>query len=223
MREKFNLPEDMYFQKDGEPISIMDIEPDPKILNLAREFDEKQAKKKKIQRKRHFVQVAAMIMVCFVTFSAITLESSDAFRLKIYQIFSIQDEGSAALLSQDEYDLIGDWKDYWYPTYIPEGFVLQAAEKTEFEKVMLFSSDAREECRIREIPMDAAITVDTEHTSIEEVKIGYHNGFLMVTEEYDSLSIYWSTEDRQLCIEMTGKHDKDTLLKIAEKMEYRER
>ena len=45
----------------------------------------------------------------------------------------------------------------------------------------------------------------------------------MVTEEYDSLSIYWSTEDRQLCIEMTGKHDKDTLLKIAEKMEYRER
>lgn len=223
MREKFNLPEDMYFQKDGEPISIMDIEPDPKILNLARKFDEKQQKKKKIQRKRHFVQVAAMVMVCFVTFSAITLESSDAFRMKIYQIFSIQDEGSAALLSQDEYDLIGDWKDYWYPTYIPEGFVLQDAEKTEFEKVMLFSSDAGEECRIREIPMDAAITVDTEHTSIEEVKIGYHNGYLMVNEEHNLLNVYWSTEDRQICIEMTGEHDKGTILKIAEKMEYRER
>lgn len=223
MREKFNLPEDMYFQKDGEPISIMDIEPDPKILNLARKFDEKQQKKKKIQRKRHFVQVAAMVMVCFVTFSAITLESSDAFKRKFYQIFSIQDEGSAALLSQDEYDLIGDWKDYWYPTYIPEGFVLRAAEKTEFEKVMLFSSDAGEECRIREIPMDAAITVDTEHTSIEEVKIGHHNGYLMVNEEYNLLNIYWSTEDRQICIEMTGEYDRGTLLKIAEKMEYRER
>lgn len=223
MKEKFSLPEDMYFQKDGEPISILDIEPDPQILNLARKFDEKQAKKKKMQRKRHFVHVAAMVMVCFVAFSAITLESSDAFKRKFYQIFSIQDEGSAALLSQDEYDLIGDWKDYWYPTYIPEGFVLQAAEKTEFEKVMLFSSDAGEECRIREIPMDAAITLDTDHTSIEEVKIGYHNGYLTVNEEYNRSSIYWSTEDRQICIEMTGKNDKDVLLKIAENLQYREK
>lgn len=223
MREKFNLPEDMYFQKDGEPISIMDIEPDPKILNLAREFDEKQAKKKKIQRKRHFVQVAAMIMVCFVTLSAITLETSDAFRVKILQVFSNKEDGSATLLSQDEDDLIGDWKDYWYPTYIPEGYILQAAEKTEFEKVMLFSSQIGTELRIFERSPETTMTVDTDHTSIEQIKIGYYNGCLFVNEEYNFLSVYWLTEDRQIYIEMTGENDKELLLKIAENLQYREK
>lgn len=223
MKDKFDFTENMYFEKDGERINIMDIEPDSKILALAREYDAKQTKKKSKQRRKSYVHIAAMVMICFVGLSAITLETSDAFRARIYQILSIEEEGAATLLSKDENDLIGEWKDYWYPTYIPEGFVLQAAEKTEFEKVMLFSSEVGDECRIREIPLETAITLDTDHTSIEEVKIGYHNGYLTVNEEYNRSSIYWSTEDRQICIEMTGKNDKDVLLKIAENLQYREK
>ena len=67
------------------------------------------------------------------------------------------------------------------------------------------------------------MTVDTDQTSIEQIKIGYYNGYLTVNEEYNRSSIYWSTEDRQICIEMTGKNDKDVLLKIAENLQYREK
>lgn len=223
MNKEFDTLEDMYFEKDGERINILDIKPDPKILNMAREYDKMQAKKKRIQQRKRFMQIAAMIMICFVSLSAITLETSDAFRARFYQIFSSEDEGSAALLSQDEYDLIGDWKDYWYPTYLPEGFALQAAEQTELKKIMLFTSKKGEECRINENPLDMGMSVDTDYTSIEEVKVGYHNGCIFLNEEYDILSICWSTEDRQISIEMTGTNDKDLLLKVAEGMEYREK
>lgn len=223
MKEKFDLPEDMYFEKDGELVGIMNLEPDAKVLSFAREYDEKQAKKKSKHRRKSYLHIAAMIMVCFVTLSAITLETSDAFRVKILQVFSNKEDGSATLLSQDEDDLIGDWKDYWYPTYIPEGYILQAAEKTEFEKVMLFSSQIGTELRIFERSPETTMTVDTDHTSIEQIKIGYYNGYLTVNEEYNRSSIYWSTEDRQICIEMTGKNDKDVLLKIAENLQYREK
>lgn len=223
MNKEFDTLEDMYFEKDGERINIMDIKPDPKILNMAREYDKMRAKKKRIQQRKRFMQIAAMIMICFVSLSAITLETSDAFRARFYQIFSSEDEGSAALLSQDEYDLIGEWKDYWYPTYLPEGFVLEAAEKTELEKVMLFALDAETECRIREIQLEATTTIDIDYTLIEEVKIGYYNGCILINQDYNSSSIYWTTEDRQICIEMTNGCDKEMLLEIAENMKYRER
>ena len=108
MKEKFDLPEDMYFEKDGELVGIMNLEPDAKVLSFAREYDEKQAKKKSKHRRKSYLHIAAMIMVCFVTLSAITLETSDAFRVKILQVFSNKEDGSATLLSQDEDDLIGD-------------------------------------------------------------------------------------------------------------------
>jgi hypothetical protein len=223
MKDKFDFTENMYFEKDGERINIMDIEPDSKILDLAREYDAKQTKKKSKQRRKSYVHIAAMVMICFVGLSAITLETSDAFRARFYQILSIEDDGAAELLSQDEYDLIGDWTDYWYPTYIPDGFALQAAEKTELEKIMLFASETGAELRIFEHPLETATAVDTDYTSFEEIKIGYHNGCLLVNEEYGFLSIYWLTEDRQICIEMTGVDDRDMLIEIAEKMKYRER
>lgn len=223
MNKEFDICEDMYFEKDGEQINIMDIKPNPEILNMAREYDKMQAKKRTLQQRKKFVQIAAMIMVCFVSLSAITLETSDAFRARFYQIFSNEDEGSAALLSQDEYDLIGDWKDYWYPTYLPEGFVLEAAEKNESEKIMLFVSETGREIRIFERSLEAATSVDIDYTSIEDIKIGYHNGCLLANEEYSFLSIYWLMEDRQICIEMTGLDNEEMLIEIAENMKYRER
>ncbi len=213
--------QDLYFEKDGEIIKLADIEPDPEFLQRAREYDKRAARKKQKQHRKSIVNVAALVLICVVTISAITLESSDALRLKVYRLFSDETDGAATLLAQDECDLIGDWKDFWYPTYLPEGYILTGADKSESEKIMLFSSENGTEIRIIERDLSAVTTIDTDHTSVEEIRVGYHHGYFLINDEYDLVSVCWTTDDSQLNIETTDKIDKDMLMKIAENLSYK--
>lgn len=210
--------EDRYFEReDGTRIYIKDIKPDPEILEMAREYDKKAALKKRQQRRKRFARVAALVVICVVTVSAVTLERSDALKLNIFRIFHNEEDGAATLLSEDEYDLIGDWEDYWYPTYMPEGYVLTAAEETETDKVMLFTL-GRSEIRIIERPLDAAMNIDTDYTSVEEIEIEYHKGYLFTNEEYDFVAASWIIDDRQLNVEMRGDASQATLMKVVENL-----
>ena len=226
MKENLRYPQnsssqvqDIYFKRGDESINIMDIEPDPEILFLAREYDKKCSKRK--NRIVKTVHVAALVLVCFVTISAISLESSSALRLRVFQLFFGEGDGSVTFFGQDEYDLIGEWKDYWYPTYLPEGFMLEAADRSESEKILLFSSENGDEIRIIEQSADTIMSTDTDYTSIEEVEIGCYRGYLLADTEYDFMQINWMTDDRQFCVNMIGALDKAVLMKVAENLEYK--
>jgi len=212
--------QDLYFEKDGDIIKLDDIEPDPEILKLAKEYDKIAALKKRQKRRKDFVCIAALVVICVVTVSAVTIETSDALKLDFFRIFHNEENGAATLVAEDEYDLIGDWEDYWYPTYMPEGYVLTAAEKTEQDSVMLYASEEGE-IRIIEQPLDSNVTFDTDHADVEEVRIGYHQGYLVTSEEYDFMSLYWKTDERQIGIVKDGACDKEMLMKIAESMKYK--
>lgn len=214
--------QDLYFEKDGDIIRIADIEPDPEILQRAREYDKRAARKKRERHRKSIVNIAALVLICVVTMSAITFEYSDALRFKPYRLFFNKNDGAATLLAEDEYDLIGDWKDFWYPAYLPEGYLLIGADKSESEKIMLFSSENGEEIRIIERDLTSVTTIDTDNTSVEEIRVGYHQGYYLINEEYDLVSVCWTTDDRQLDIEATSKIDKDILMKVAENLSYKE-
>lgn len=221
--QKDNLPElqNMNFEKDGDVLNIMDIQPDPDILRLARAYDDGVKRRQRTQRRKHFAHVAALVLVCLVGVSTITLESSDALKMQVYRYFFNEEEGSATFLTEDEYALIGDWEDYWYPTYLPEGFLLTGADKSDSEKIMLFSSENGEEIRIIERDLTSVMTIDTDHTSMEEIRVGYHQGYFLINKEYDFMSVCWTTDDRQLNIETTDKIGRDMLMKVAENLSYR--
>ena len=221
--QKDNLPElqNINFEKDGDVLNIMDIQPDPDILRLARAYDDGVKRKQRTQRRKRFAHVAALVLVCLVGVSTITLESSDALKMQICRYFFNEEEGSATFLTEDEYALIGDWEDYWYPTYLPEGFLLTRADKSDSEKIMLFSSENGEEIRIIERDLAFVTAIDTDHTSVEEIRVGYHQGYFLMSEEYDFMSVCWTTDDRQLNIETNDKIDRDMLMEVAENLSYR--
>ena len=210
------------FEKNGNIVNLNDISPDPDILRLAKEYDHQYQRKKQKEKRRRIVYAVALVLITCVTVTTLSLEPTSALRLKLFRIFSDDTAGSASLLAEDEFDLIGDWEDYWYPTYLPEGFELEAAEKTEFEKVMLFTSESGSELRILEYPLDVVLETDTENTSMEEVKIGYYRGYIFTSDEYNSVIIRWLTDDRQISIEMTNSLDQEELNHIAKSMTYRE-
>ena len=220
-KDMMNELKDVYFEKDGQAYSIFDIPPDPEILRRAQEYDRKTAKAKRKRRMLKTLQLAAGFVLCLTTMSAIAMETSDAFRVRVYQLFEDKEQGGVTLFTQDEYDMIGEWEDYWYPTYLPEDFTMIGAEKDGSERVMAFHSEDGVEIYINEYSLDSRVSMDIDHTDMKEIRIGYYKGYLFTLEENLYMCVCWMTDDRQLSVTMSGKLDKELLMQIAEGLEYK--
>lgn len=215
------LDEDNEYVKKMESVDeIFSIEPDQKFLEFARDFDGKKKKRDRARRIKRLFQVAAVFLVCVVVTFSVALEASDAFRVYFYSLLSNDSNGSV-VLSEHESDLIGDWKDYWHPGFIPEGFNLVDAGDDGGQKILLFeSSDGKKELRIMEIPLDASIGVDTGTNSTEETKIGHYRGYLFDDIKNDFISLLWETDDRQIMVIASRSIGKEIVKRISVNLEY---
>lgn len=64
------------------------------------------------------------------------------------------------------------------------------------------------------------ISHDTDTNTVEEIRIGYYKGYLFEDVQNKSINVYWVTDDRQVEVAATGEIDKETVLKIAEGLEF---
>lgn len=221
-KQEIHDKDNEYVKKMESIDEIFPIEPDQNFLEFARDFDAKKKKRDRARRMKRFSQVAAVFLVCVVVTCSVALEASDAFRVYFYSLFSNDSNGSV-VLSEHELDLIGDWEDYWYPGFMPEGFNLVDAGDDSGQKILLFeSSDGKKELRIIEIPLDASIGVDTGTNSIEEIKIGYYKGYLFDNKKQDCINVFWQTDDRQIAIMASRSIGMETVMQISERLKYYE-
>ena len=212
---------DKEIQDDISRLENMDVEVPQelheKMLALARELDKKRIAKEKKKRRKRMMQTAAVFAVVLVTGNFIALETSDAYRARFMSLFG--DDVSVTIRTEDEYDLIGDWEDYWYPATLPETFVLQGAEKTGDESIMLFVDEANDvELRVQEFLIGAEFSFDHEHLKVQEVKIGQYDGYAFYDELNTSYSAIWMTDKRVILLDIRGKYPPEELLAIAEGM-----
>lgn len=230
LKEVAELSKDEIIEKDKEYLKRADsideifpmLEPDQSFLDFAREYDKKAQKQKTVEKRKRILQIAAVFLVCITTLTAIAVETSEAFRIRLYSLFFNESEGAMTLLPDQERDLIGEWEDYWYPTYVPEKFQMVGAERNPGERVIVFQSNNQQKSFfITEVSLDAVIGHDTDTNTVEEVHIGYYKGYLFEDVQNESISIFWLTDDRQIVVSATGGMDKETVIKIAEGLEYR--
>ena len=71
-----------------------------------------------------------------------------------------------------------------------------------------------------EFSFNVAISHDTDTNTVEEVRIGYYKGYLFEDVQNQSIDVYWLTDDKQLVVAATGEMDKETVIKIAEGLEF---
>ncbi|MCI8608831.1 MAG: DUF4367 domain-containing protein [Firmicutes bacterium] len=154
--------------------------------------------------------------------TVIAMETSEAFRVRVYSLLFDESAGGVTLLPEEENSLISEWTDYWYPTYVPDGFQMVAAEKRDGESIIAFeSNDGEKRFYIDEFSFNAVMGHDTDTNTVEEVRIGYYKGYLFEDVQNQNITIYWMTDDRQMVVGATGEMDKETIIKIAEGLEYR--
>ena len=147
--------------------------------------------------------------------------TSEAFRIKVFSFFSNDGDGSVTIRSEES-QLLAGWEDYWYPEYMPEGFELVGAEQDDMGKYMLFESDNSDENIniIMSKEDNFVIEQNTEETTIEEVEIGYHKGYIATDNLYDICILVWQTDEHLIEVQSENFSNKEELLKIAESMKY---
>lgn len=162
--------------------------------------------------------------MCAFAIPFIAPKPVDAFRIKILDMFFNEKSGSVSLRGQTEIDMIGDWNEYYYPEYMMDNYSLIGAEKMGERSIMLFvSNDRKHELRIEELPPNSNISIDTDHTSIENVKIGYYEAVYAICKEADSVLLTWVNEKKIISIHGDASIDKREYINIAENLKYVER
>ncbi len=210
--------------------SIEDVEKDfpsgidENILRMVIEYDNKQREKKKKQFVSVLSKVAVFAIVCVAATTFLFPEHVEAFRTRVFDMFFNDEAGSVSLRGENELDMIGDWTDYYYPEYMPEGYKLIGAEKMGEIYIMLYTSeDGEHQLNMQTMPDNSTISIDTDMSSIEDVKIGYHEGIYSVNEEYNKNIITWVSDKKIVYIQGDNTIHKDEYIKIAENVRYIER
>ncbi|HIU27067.1 MAG TPA: DUF4367 domain-containing protein [Candidatus Fimisoma avicola] len=201
---------------------LQNLAPDEKILEMLRAADREREKSKRRAMWRSIGRIAAIFLVCITVAGGIGMGTSEAFRTRVFEFFSSDEESYAGFRSNTEEDMLAGWSDYWYPEYMPDGFIMTYAEDDGWEKFMLFES-AENDSAIRIFITYAdnyVIQHDTEHNTIEEVRIGIYTGVLAISDEDDTSTLFWQTEDSLINIDGENFSDKEEILKIAEGMKY---
>lgn len=200
---------------------VFTVEPDAAFLQFARTYDQQhsevQVKRKTTYVTKRFVRFAAIFLACFITMGSLTIGTSEALREKVFTLFFDNESGSVALRNEIEEEMIGGWKDYWYPTWLPEGFYMLGAREEEHLMVYI-SKNSDSKIRIKEYDLDTSVFLDTETAEIEEKTINDKKVILSIDETNKIMVAIWKSEKKVIEVSIENSIDKELLIKIVENM-----
>ncbi len=189
------------------------------MLAFIRKLDQETARKEKKRARQQWLRTAAVFLLCVVGLNAVALETSEAYREKVFSLFYDNEQGGVTLNFDPGHELIEDWEDYWYPGWLPEGYQLYAAERTEHGKCLLFmSEDMKQELRIKAHSADSSTSFDTEWLEKEEMDIGIYDGYYFHSEEHNLSYAVLGIDESVIIVEHLGSLDKSVMKKIAENL-----
>lgn len=192
---------------------------DEKMLMTVRKIDAERSQKGKKEVFKRMSRFVAVFLVCIISLGVVTMGTSEAFRKKVIDIFYNDSAGSIALRNGNEEELIGDWEDFWYPAYLPEGFFLNTAESGDH--FLLYSNPGKGmDFYIFEQDKNASLSVDTDYTQIEKTQIGYSDGYIFARKDVEGFKVTWRTENHSMMACFDGAWDKSQVLEIIDGLEY---
>lgn len=189
------------------------------MLAFIQKIEQETAQKQRKQIRNRWLRTAAAFLVCFVGLNAAALGTSEAYREKVFSLFYDEEQGGVTLNFDPGHELIEEWDDYWYPGWLPEGYQLYAAERTDEMDFLLFmSEDTKKELRMTTYPVNASVSIDTEFMVKETIVIGVYDGFYFSSTEQNVYTLIWQTENALFVVTHYGIIEQNILKEIAVNM-----
>ncbi len=197
-----------------------EITADEEFLRFVAEYDKKRCREKK-KISRRFVQIAAVFVVAAVTLGGITLEASEAFKSKNYELSVNKDTGEVILVPDNEKEVLNDSAKadkINYPQYLPEGLIEVSCSEDNVARVLSFMpQDESYEIVLYEYePENLSMTYNMEINTLEEIDIGEYKGYLFTNVTAKNLSLIWQMDNKVLKLSAFDFDNRKEFIKIAE-------
>lgn len=179
--------------------------------------------KRNEKKKRRRIMIAktskriAMILIVLSMITAFVTISVEAFRVKVFNLI-IETSQKFSTISHEERnqiniqeDLPSEWKDYYYPTFLPKGYFLVSASELNNTKFMNFENDLNIKIVFIQSSLSSQTQIDSEGGKVMEVEINGNLGTIIEKEEITSIS--WNNNETGFIIQ--GNADKSTLMEFA--------
>lgn len=201
---------------------------DEKMRKIIANYNSNYNRKTKTRRGRKtakkVLSIAAVILIAILTATAVFVASAEAIRIKVlnlvmedmgeYTSVDIKEEPEA---SEDILATVPpNWEGQYAPTYIPEDFVISQYKSYNHTKTIVYLDDSGQMILFEERSGEiSSLRLDTEYTDATPIEI---NGFEGLLVEKDGIvKITWYNDE--LLFAITGKIDKNELIRIAESVE----
>lgn len=155
-------------------------------------------------------KAAACLILVFYLGLTVAVATVENVRVELMRFFVHVDGGQASFgfESSDEHlDVPSEWNGYYYPAYIPDGYVLTDV----FDDSVVYQNRAGLELRFCDSGADAQWTVDTENAEVKSVTINGRPAVLIRKGIWTT--IVWSIDSRCLIVDCAGTED--TAMTIA--------
>lgn len=200
------------------------LEHDRKILEMARRCDRERRRAKRRTACRKAARVAAVFLVVMLALGGIGISSSEAFRMRVFNLFENKEDGAVVLRSKTDAEILKGWEDYWYPEYLPEGYYLLSAEDDSLTKVLLFKSpDGEEEIKLREDRTGVSAAVDMDTNKYEKLNSGDYEIYIFRDTGNSTVLAIWAVGEYKMQLYLPDSEDVDTICKIADNLQYVEK
>lgn len=191
------------------------------ILKLARKLEKKQLNKKRDRFLKRYAKTAAVIVLLLsISFTAL-LANADALRSEYFD-FIFQNNGTYMKLipvetgntnEKADYPLPPDWKEVYYPDYLPDGYQFLDAEAAGSARTIVFQNNETGTLILTQEPSEGAeILVDKENTSNGKTYIQGNPAYwtakngetTLIWNQYGSLFMLYGPVELEEMVEMAG-------------------
>ncbi len=191
---------------------------DGKLLEAAKFYDKQYAAGQKKRKSRQILQKAAVFLLIFLSVNTLAIGTSHAYRQFVFQVFENNENNSMTIHNPAELDMIGSWEDYWYPTYLPDGYQITYAEEIPEKCLLIQPGTGGESLIITEYSQGTEISYDTEHSQISDIQILNYLGKRIAFENHTIIA--YPTETMILEFRFDAGIPEQEVVKIAENMKY---
>ncbi len=214
LEEKEKLKNDPEFQP-----SEVAVQKFSRQLNAHLKKPKAYAGRRRIWQALNKAAIAMLIMLVILGATVVTVQ---AVRVRVLNfLMDIQQEYTSFQLEDTDKEgnttTAIDWHQAYVPTYIPDGYEVNAISDSEPLKRIEFKSPQGALITYMELSEGNKSALDTENASaFEPVSINGHEGTVVVKNSL--VTVIWTMSDRIFMIR--GQMEKDTAVKMAEGVKY---
>lgn len=182
---------------------------------------EKYERKKKFNSKISlFTRRVAILLVVIALGSLVMTLSVDAYRVKIFNIFTdIKEKYTDINIEREPNNPIGSenlGKLHYYPGYLPRGYKQSDIQNHGRLWLVFFQNDNGDVIEFYQSDLDSDFQVDTEDANTSELYVNGADGILV--SKGDVITLFWFTDTHNFYIR--GKLKQNDILSMAESLEY---